>query len=97
MKKRMRWGVLGTLLGVTVAASALAGSTGHAATAAKKPITIGWAFDRAGNMAPFDDPALAAAKIRIGQINKKGGVGGRKLVPVYAPIQSQSSTPRPRM
>jgi branched-chain amino acid transport system substrate-binding protein len=64
---------------VAVAASALAGSTGKAATAAKKPITIGWAFDRAGQMAPFDDPALAAAKIRIAQINKKGGVGGRKL------------------
>jgi branched-chain amino acid transport system substrate-binding protein len=28
-------------------------------------------------MAPFDGPALAAAKVRIGQINAKGGVLGR--------------------
>jgi branched-chain amino acid transport system substrate-binding protein len=79
VSKRTRWGVLATLLGVAVAAAALAGSSGHAATSAKKPIVIGWAFDKTGRMAPFDDPALAAAKIRINQINKKGGVNGRKL------------------
>ena len=28
-------------------------------------------------MAPFDGPALAAAKVRIAQINAKGGVAGR--------------------
>jgi len=48
------------------AIAAVAGTTGgHAATAAKKPIVIGWAFDSKGNMAPFDNPALAAAKIRV--------------------------------
>jgi branched-chain amino acid transport system substrate-binding protein len=31
-------------------------------------------------MAPFDNPALAAANIRIKQINAKGGVDGRKFV-----------------
>jgi branched-chain amino acid transport system substrate-binding protein len=30
-------------------------------------------------MAPFDNPALAAAKIRIKQINAKGGAAGRKF------------------
>jgi branched-chain amino acid transport system substrate-binding protein len=30
-------------------------------------------------MAPFDNPALAAAKIRVAQINRAGGVGGRTL------------------
>jgi branched-chain amino acid transport system substrate-binding protein len=63
-----------------VAFAALAASTGgQAATAAKKPIVIGWAFDSKGQMAPFDNPALAAAKIRVAQINAKGGVGGRKF------------------
>jgi branched-chain amino acid transport system substrate-binding protein len=52
---------------------------GHAAGTAKKPIIIGWAFDSSGQMAPFDNPALAAAKIRIAQINGKGGAGGRKF------------------
>ena len=41
---------------------------------------IGWAYDLKGQMAPFDNPALAAAKIRIKQINAKGGVDGRKFV-----------------
>ena len=30
-------------------------------------------------MAPFDGPALAAAQVRVKQINAKGGVGGRPL------------------
>jgi len=68
------------------------GSSGHAATSAKKPIVIGWAFDRAGNMAPFDDPALAAAKIRIAQINKKGGVNQRKLVIKTCDTQNNNAT-----
>jgi branched-chain amino acid transport system substrate-binding protein len=41
---------------------------------------IGWAYDKAGQMAPFDNPALAAAKIRIKQLNAKGGAAGHKFV-----------------
>ena len=60
-------------LAAVVAIAALAGTTGsHAAPAAKKTVIIGWAFDQAGQMAPFDNPALAAAKIRIKQVNAKG-------------------------
>ena len=69
------------LLGIAVAIAALAATTGgNAAPSAKKPIVIGWAYDLKGQMAPFDNPALAAAKIRIKQINAKGGVDGRKFV-----------------
>src|SRR5262249_58728319 len=39
-----------------------------------------WAYDGKGAMAPFDGPALAAAKIRVSQLNAKGGVGGRHFV-----------------
>ncbi|HEX6680324.1 MAG TPA: ABC transporter substrate-binding protein [Gaiellaceae bacterium] len=79
MRNRTKWGVLAALLGAVVAVAALAATTGgNAATDAKKPIVIGWAFDQSGQMAPFDNPALAAAKIRIGQINAKGGVNGRR-------------------
>jgi branched-chain amino acid transport system substrate-binding protein len=92
VSKRMRWGVLATLLGAAVAVAALVGSAGHAATSATKPIVIGWAFDRAGQMAPFDDPALAAAKIRIAQINKKGGVNKRKLVIKTCDTQNNNAT-----
>ncbi len=80
MRRPTRWGALAALAVVATAIAAVAGTTGgHAATSAKKPIVIGWAFDSKGNMAPFDNPALAAAKIRVAQINAKGGVGGAKL------------------
>jgi branched-chain amino acid transport system substrate-binding protein len=73
VRRATRWGILAAALGSVVAIAALAGTTGsHAAPAAKKTVIIGWAFDQAGQMAPFDNPALAAAKIRIKQINAKG-------------------------
>jgi branched-chain amino acid transport system substrate-binding protein len=59
-----------------VAAFGVAGS-GSSATSAKAPIIIGWAFDSKGQMAPFDGPALAAAKLHIAKLNRQGGVGGR--------------------
>ena len=69
------------LLGAAAAIAALVGTSGgQAASSAKKPIVIGWAFDKSGQMAPFDDPALAAAKIRIKQLNAKGGAAGHKFV-----------------
>ena len=80
MRRATRWGALAALIGGAAAIAALAGTTGSAATAAKKPIIIGWAYDSKGRMSPFDSPALAAARIRVRQINAKGGVvGGRKL------------------
>jgi branched-chain amino acid transport system substrate-binding protein len=80
MTARKRWGAFTTLLAVAGLVVAVAGtSIGGSATEATSPITIGWAFDSKGNMAPFDGPALAAAKIRVRQINAKGGVMGRPL------------------
>ena len=80
MTARKRWGAFGALLAVSALVVAVAGTgLGGSATNAASPIVIGWAFDSKGNMAPFDGPALAAAKIRIGQINAKGGVLGRPL------------------
>jgi branched-chain amino acid transport system substrate-binding protein len=64
------------LLALALIGSALAANSGRSA---KAPIIIGWAFDGTGAMAPFDGPALAAAKLRVNQINAKGGVDGRKL------------------
>jgi branched-chain amino acid transport system substrate-binding protein len=68
------------LVAVSVAAGLLA-ATAAARThsAAATPIVIGWAFDGTGSMAPFDGPALAAAKIRVAQLNAKGGVSGHPL------------------
>jgi branched-chain amino acid transport system substrate-binding protein len=81
MKGRGRWATMGAALAaLVVVGSALAAMTSRGGTEAKAPIVIGWAFDSQGAMAPFDNPALAAAKLRIVQVNAKGGVLGRKLV-----------------
>jgi branched-chain amino acid transport system substrate-binding protein len=72
MRRRgARFGVIG-LLGL-VAIAAIAGASHDSSAATQKPIVIGWAFDSKGNMAPFDGPALAAAKIHIKNLNAKGG------------------------
>ena len=69
------------LLAVAVALVAARGDGGGADHRVRRPtpITIGWAFDSKGAMAPFDNPALAAAQLRVKQWNAKGGVGGRQL------------------
>jgi branched-chain amino acid transport system substrate-binding protein len=80
MRGRGRWAVL--LVGVAVLAAigtSVAASAKTGGAAAKKPIVIGWAFDSIGQMAPFDNPALAAAKIRVGYWNGKGGVLKHRL------------------
>jgi branched-chain amino acid transport system substrate-binding protein len=59
--------------------AALAVVISGSASAKQGEIVIGWAFDSKGQMAPFDGPALAAAKIRVQQINAAGGVNGRRL------------------
>ena len=67
------------LLVPLAALAAIAVMAAGSASAAGKPIVIGWAFDSKGAMAPFDGPALAAAQIRVKQVNAKGGVKGRPL------------------
>jgi branched-chain amino acid transport system substrate-binding protein len=67
--------LVGAAAGVAFAASATARTDSPAAST----IVIGWAFDSKGAMAPFDNPALAAAKLRVNQLNAKGGVSGSKL------------------
>ncbi len=64
---------------VVIAAAALVLAATAAARTHASPIVIGWAFDSKGAMAPFDGPALAAAQVRVKQVNAKGGVSGRPL------------------
>jgi branched-chain amino acid transport system substrate-binding protein len=80
MTARTRWSVLGALLALSAAVVATVGTgLGGSQTNAASPIVIGWAYDSKGNMAPFDNPALAAARIRVNQVNARGGVNGRPL------------------
>jgi branched-chain amino acid transport system substrate-binding protein len=81
MKPRVakRWGAAAALLIAAVTVAALAGASANTSAATQPAIVIGWAYDSKGNMAPFDGPALAAARIHIRQINSRGGVNGRRL------------------
>ena len=95
MRRRTGWAALASLVVLLALVAAGCGgdddesgeAEGGASTAAETgggaqesgPITIGWAYDSSGQMAPFDGPALAAAKIRAEEINGAGGVGGRDL------------------
>ncbi len=91
-RKRARWAlVIVAAAALVLAATAAARTHG---TAAKKPIVIGWAYDGSsgGPMAPFDGPALAAADIRVAQLDKKGGVNGRKLEIVPCNTQGDDVT-----
>jgi branched-chain amino acid transport system substrate-binding protein len=74
---RRRWVAAAAVLGTAAAIAALAGASSDTSAATRPAIVIGWAFDSNGQMAPFDGPALAAAKIHIKKLNAKGGVGGR--------------------
>jgi branched-chain amino acid transport system substrate-binding protein len=76
MRHRKTGAFVALLATLTAVLAVIAAS---ASAASSSPIVIGWAFDSKGNMAPFDGPALAAAKVRVSQINAKGGVLGRKL------------------
>jgi branched-chain amino acid transport system substrate-binding protein len=76
VSKGARWALVIVAAGALVFAAAAAART-H--SAAKGPIVIGWVHDdSSGAMGPFDLPALAAAKIEIAKVNKKG-VDGRKI------------------
>ncbi len=72
--KVKRKGVLAALLAMVAALGVGVSVTGSASAATKGSIVIGWAYDSKGNMSPFDDPALAAANVRVKQVNARGGV-----------------------
>jgi branched-chain amino acid transport system substrate-binding protein len=58
-----------------LAAAAFAGAVvaGGSATLQQEPVTIGWAYDASGAMAPYDGPALATARSYVQQVNRGSG------------------------
>ena len=67
------------LVAVAAVMAALAAGSANTSAATRPAIVIGWAYDSKGNMAPFDGPALAAAKIHVRRLNARGGVNGRPI------------------
>jgi branched-chain amino acid transport system substrate-binding protein len=79
MSRRGTWTAIAAAVAALAAiGSAVAATSAHSGAAAQKPIIIGWAHDSTGQMAPFDGPALAAAQLRIAQLNARKGA--RKIV-----------------
>jgi branched-chain amino acid transport system substrate-binding protein len=81
-------GVLVVLTAVGVAAAALTVTAGARPAASKKPIVIGIATAQTGFIAAYDKPAVEGAMIAISDINKQGGVLGRKLTVATADTKS---------
>ena len=89
MRDSKRWGAVGGLALVVAVALAIVGvTTASGGKSAKKPIVIGFAADLSGQMAPFDNPALTAAKLEAAKINAAGGVNGAKLKIVACDTQN---------
>jgi branched-chain amino acid transport system substrate-binding protein len=61
-------------VGAVAAVAVVAVAIGSASPQQAGTVTIGWAFDGKGAMAPFDGPALATARDRVRQVNRGPGV-----------------------
>jgi branched-chain amino acid transport system substrate-binding protein len=80
LKGRRRWAIAtSALVALALIGSAVAATAGRNGADAKKQLVIGWAYDSSGSMAPFDNPALVAAKLRVNQLNSRGGVNGHPI------------------
>ena len=74
---RVRTAALALVAVAAVATAVVA--AGSASTQQAGTVTIGWAFDSSGSMAPFDGPALATARDYVRTVNRGPGVNLRIL------------------
>ncbi len=79
MRHSRTWVIAAVVVAAAVAASLAATLGGAEAARSKRPIVIGAAVDLTSFMSPFDSAALRAAQIRAEEINRRGGVNGRRL------------------
>ena len=61
-------------VGAVAMVAVVAVAIGSASPQQAGTVTIGWAYDGKGAMAPFDGPALATARDRVRQVNRGPGV-----------------------
>ncbi|MBR0784946.1 ABC transporter substrate-binding protein [Bradyrhizobium iriomotense] len=78
---------LGSVLGVLAGASTLWFTPAQAAN----EIVVGFATAASGFMQAYDKPAQDAALIRIDEINKAGGLLGKKIKPVFADTKTDQA------
>jgi branched-chain amino acid transport system substrate-binding protein len=70
--------------------SGSSGGGGSSSAPSTKPITLGFAIGQTGFMTAYDGPPKLAAQLAIDDINKAGGVNGRKLRIVSADTKSKA-------
>lgn len=94
--RQVRWLTAGTAaLAIAIGASACgssddSGSTAGTASAKNsEPITIGFVIGKTGLLESYDVPAQTTAQFAIDDINKDGGVGGRRLRSIVADMKSK--------
>jgi branched-chain amino acid transport system substrate-binding protein len=75
---------------VAVTVAAVGVTTAEGAKSAGT-IKLAYVADLSGQMAPFDNPALTAAKLEIKKINAKGGVNGKQLVLLQCDTQNSKA------
>jgi len=89
MKRSLSLAVALVLLVGLVVMATTVGRAAHAANS--KPITIGFATAETGIIAAFDKPGVQGAEMAIADLNKKGGILGRKIKIVHADTKSDIS------
>ncbi len=88
MRGTKRWGLAVALALVVAIAVAAVGVTTASGAQSAGTIKLAYVADFTGQMAPFDNPALTAAKLEIKNVNAKGGVLGKKLVLLQCDTQN---------
>jgi branched-chain amino acid transport system substrate-binding protein len=91
MRGTKRWGLASALALVAAIAVAVVGVTTASGAKSASPIILGFAADLSGQMAPFDNPALTAARLEAKKIDAHGGVLGRKLEVISCDTQNSKA------
>ncbi len=86
-RARSLWGTVSALLILSLLLAACSGAAKQGDT-----IKIGAALCLTGIQAPLDEPALKGAQVAVDDINKKGGVLGKKLELINLDCKSDPAT-----
>jgi len=86
-RARSLWGTVSSLLILSLLLAACGGAAKQGET-----IKIGAALCLTGIQAPLDEPALKGAQVAVDDINKKGGVLGKKLELINLDCKSDPAT-----
>jgi branched-chain amino acid transport system substrate-binding protein len=86
-RARSLWGTVSALLILSLLLAACSGAAKQGDT-----IKIGAALCLTGIQAPLDEPALKGAQVAVDEINKKGGVLGKKLELINLDCKSDPAT-----